>query len=65
MILLTTMLFSKYTCSPRHPDRLKNDTSDLVLTHRSLELLEDNVVVDHNASAAEGLHLHPLEGLAQ
>ena len=35
------------------------------MTHRSLELLEDDVVVDHNASAAEGLHLHPLEGFAQ
>ena len=30
-----------------------------------LQLLEDHVVVDHDAAAAEGLHLHPLEGLAQ
>ena len=29
------------------------------------QLLEHHVVVDHDAAAAEGLHLDPLEGLAQ
>ena len=64
LIILQEILILIYLID-HDSDLLQNDTSYLVLTHRSLELLEDNVVVDHNASAAEGLHLHPLEGLAQ
>lgn len=35
------------------------------LAYRPLEVLEHDVVVHHDAAAAEGLHLDPLEGLAQ
>ena len=33
--------------------------------HITLKVLEDHVVVHHDAAGGEGLHLHPLKGLAQ
>ena len=44
---------------------LTDNYSRVFLSHRSLKLLEYDVVVHNDAAPAEGLHLDPVEGLAQ